>query len=37
MKKLSTVASTITFFSDPIEYARYEGRPVRAVRVPDKK
>ena len=27
-----TVASTITFFSDPIEYARYEGRPVRAVR-----
>ena len=27
-----TVASTITFFTDPIEYARYEGRPVRAVR-----
>ena len=27
-----TVASTITFFEDPIEYARYEGRPVRAVR-----
>ena len=26
------VASTITFFNDPIEYARYEGRPVRAVR-----
>ena len=26
------VASTITFFSDPIEYARFEGRPVRAVR-----
>ena len=26
------VASTITFFNDPIEYARFEGRPVRAVR-----
>ena len=25
------VASTITFY-DPVEYARYEGRPVRAVR-----
>ena len=32
-----TVASTITFFADPIEYARYEGRPVRAVRAGNKK